>query len=109
VGLEQGTLSLVTTIEDLLGRKSRGTGLESREYGRKDPNRLSRDTHYPQRLALTSPTSGGHSVGIGHSRTEARELFFSLRQCGPTRGPLIHFVGTCPSYWAFWKNVDFTL
>jgi hypothetical protein len=34
VGLERGPLSLVSTIEELLGRKSSGFGLESREYCR---------------------------------------------------------------------------
>jgi hypothetical protein len=29
---------------------------------------------YPQKLALTSPTSGGRSVGIVFSRTKATEL-----------------------------------
>jgi hypothetical protein len=29
---------LVNTIEELLGRKSSGSGLESREYGRRDPS-----------------------------------------------------------------------
>jgi hypothetical protein len=38
VCLERGPLSLVN-IEELLGRKSRGSGLESREYGRRDPSR----------------------------------------------------------------------
>jgi hypothetical protein len=33
-------------------------------------------TLYPQKLALTSPTSGGRSVGIVHSQTQATE--FSL-------------------------------
>jgi hypothetical protein len=33
VGLERGPLSLVSTTEDLLGRKSSGFWLESREYG----------------------------------------------------------------------------
>jgi hypothetical protein len=33
-------------------------------------------TLYPQKLALTSPTGGGHSVGIVRSRTKATE--FSL-------------------------------
>jgi hypothetical protein len=32
VGLERGPLSLVTTTEELLGRKSSGFGLETREY-----------------------------------------------------------------------------
>ena len=31
---------------------------------------------YPQKLALTSPTGGGRSVGIVRSRTEATELVF---------------------------------
>jgi hypothetical protein len=39
VGLERGPLSLVSTTEELLGRKSRGSGLEYREYGRRDPPR----------------------------------------------------------------------
>jgi hypothetical protein len=33
VGLERGPPSLVSTTEELLGRKSNGSGLESREYG----------------------------------------------------------------------------
>jgi hypothetical protein len=39
VGLERGPLSLMSTIEELLGRKSRGSGLETREYGRWDVSR----------------------------------------------------------------------
>jgi hypothetical protein len=38
-GLERGRLSLVSTIEELLRRKSGGSSLESREYGRRDPSR----------------------------------------------------------------------
>jgi hypothetical protein len=33
VGLERGQLSLVSTIEELLERKSSGSGLEKRDYG----------------------------------------------------------------------------
>jgi hypothetical protein len=61
----------VSTTEELLGRKSSGTGLESRECGRRDPS------HYPRKLALTSPTSGGSSVGIVRLQTQAREFSFS--------------------------------
>jgi hypothetical protein len=32
---------------------------------------------YPQKLVLTSPTGGGHSVSIVSSRTKAREFSFS--------------------------------
>jgi hypothetical protein len=33
---------------------------------------------YPQKLALTSPTGGGRSVGIVRSRTKATEFIFFL-------------------------------
>jgi hypothetical protein len=39
VGLERGPLSLVSKTGDVLGRKSSGSGLESREYGRRGPSR----------------------------------------------------------------------
>jgi hypothetical protein len=39
MGLKRGPLSLVSTIEELLGRKRNGSGLEIREYGRGDPLR----------------------------------------------------------------------
>jgi hypothetical protein len=44
VGLEGGLLSLVGTTEELLERKSGGSGLENRDYGSKDPPRWLRDT-----------------------------------------------------------------
>jgi hypothetical protein len=76
VGLKRGPLNLVSTSKELLERKSSGFCLESREYGRRDPSRWSLDNLYPQKLALTTPTSGGRSVGIVPSRTKATE--FSL-------------------------------
>jgi hypothetical protein len=39
VDLERGPLSLMSTTEELLGRISSGSGLETLEYGRKDPSR----------------------------------------------------------------------
>jgi hypothetical protein len=39
VGPERGPLSLVSAIEELLGRKNSGSGQENREYGRRDPSR----------------------------------------------------------------------
>jgi hypothetical protein len=59
--LERGPLSLVSTTEKLLERKSSGSGLESRDYGLGDPSRSPRGTLCPQTLALTSLTSGGFS------------------------------------------------
>jgi hypothetical protein len=74
VGMEWGPLSLMSTTEELLARKSKSSGLNIREYGRRDPSRWPRGTLYPQKLALTSPTSGGRSVGIVRSRTQATEF-----------------------------------
>jgi hypothetical protein len=71
VGLQWGPLSLVSATEELLDRKSSGSGLEIRQYGCRDPSRGPRVNLYPQKLAGTSPTSGGRSVGIVHSRTQA--------------------------------------
>jgi hypothetical protein len=53
VGLERGPLSLVSKIEELLGRNTctSGSGLENREYGRGDPLRWSRNTLYQQKFA----------------------------------------------------------
>jgi hypothetical protein len=53
----------MSTIEELLGRKSRGSGLESREYGPMDPSRR-------------TPTGDGLPVGIVHSRTQATEFIY---------------------------------
>jgi hypothetical protein len=50
--------------------KSSVSCLENREYGRRDPSRCPLGTLYPQRLAITSPTIGGRSVGIVRSRTQ---------------------------------------
>jgi hypothetical protein len=66
VRLERGPLSLVRIIKELLKKKSGGSGLENRG----DPLRWPRDTIYPQKLVLTSPTSGGRSVGIVRLRTK---------------------------------------
>jgi hypothetical protein len=74
VGLERGPLSLTSTIEELLGRKSKGSGQEIREYCRRDPSCWPHGTIYPQKLAPTSPTSGGCSVGIIGLRTQATEF-----------------------------------
>jgi hypothetical protein len=78
VGLERGPLSLVSTFEVILERKSSGSGLESREYGHGDPLRWPRETLYLQKLALTSLTSGDRSKGIVRSLTKDTELILLL-------------------------------
>jgi hypothetical protein len=51
------------------------SSLEIRDYGRRGSTALTlRHPSIPQKLALTSPTSSGRSVGIVRSRTKATEL-----------------------------------
>jgi hypothetical protein len=76
VGLERGPFGLWSTTGELLEGKGGGCGLESWEYGRREPSRWQCDTLYPQKLELTSPTSGGRSVGIVRSRIQATEFLF---------------------------------
>jgi hypothetical protein len=78
VGVERGLLSLVSTIEELLGRKSSGSCLENGYYSRGDPSCWPSDTLYPQKLVPTKSTSGGRSVGIVSLWTQATEFFFYI-------------------------------
>jgi hypothetical protein len=54
LNLERGPLSLVSATEELLERKGSSSGLDSREYGRRDPSLWPCGTLYPQKLTLTS-------------------------------------------------------
>jgi hypothetical protein len=76
VGLERGTLSLLSTIEELLERKSSSFSLEIREYGHRDLSRWPHGTLFPQRLAQTLSKSSGRSVSIVCSSTQATEFSF---------------------------------
>jgi hypothetical protein len=74
VGLERGPLSLVSTIEELLDRKvaapvwkAENTAVGIRRADHVPPL-------YPQKLAITSPTSGGRSVGVVRLRTQTMEF-----------------------------------
>jgi hypothetical protein len=62
VGLERVPLSLVSTNEELLGRKCNGSSLETRDYGRRDPLRWPRGTLYPQKIG-TNFANKRHSLG----------------------------------------------
>jgi hypothetical protein len=70
----------VSTTEELLDRKvpapvykTENTAVGIRHADHVEPL-------YPLKLAITSPTSGGRSVGIVRSRTQTMEVFF---RCGP--------------------------
>jgi hypothetical protein len=70
VGLERGPLNLVRIIEELLERTVAVPVKKTEINGRGDSFRWPRDTLYVLKLALTSPTSGGRSVGIVCWRTK---------------------------------------
>jgi hypothetical protein len=75
VGLERGPLSLVSKIEELLEGKCSSSGIENRDYGcRGSVTLTTQHLSVRKKLALTSLTSGGHSVGIVRLWTEAMEL-----------------------------------
>jgi hypothetical protein len=69
----QGPHSLVSIIEELLERKSSGFSLKNKNtaVGIRHTDHVAL---YPQKLALTSPTSGGRSVTIVQSLTQATEF-----------------------------------
>jgi hypothetical protein len=87
VGLERGSLSLVSATEELLGSNSSGSGLERREYslGIRHADHVAPSIR--KKLALTSPKNGGRSVGIVRLWTEAMEFFFLsyMNLCGSAR------------------------
>jgi hypothetical protein len=68
----------VSTTEELLEKQSSGSGLENREYGRRDAPLLLYDTPFSSK---SWPTSGGRSVGIVCSRTQATEFVFFFFVC----------------------------
>jgi hypothetical protein len=78
VGLERSPLSLVSTTEVLLERISSGFCLETEITIVRVRRADYAKPLYLQKLELTSPTSGGRSVGIIRSLTKATEvlLFF---------------------------------
>jgi hypothetical protein len=76
VDLKRGPLSLVNTTEGLLERESSCWGLENQDCGRRESAALTATHPYPQKLPLTSPTSGDHSVGVVRSRTQTTEFVF---------------------------------
>jgi hypothetical protein len=73
VDLERGPLSLESTTDELLQRKSSGYCLENREYGRADPLRWLRYTTLSAKVGTNFVDS--RSVGIVRSWNQATELF----------------------------------
>jgi hypothetical protein len=71
VGLERGPLSIVCINEDLPEWKSSGFGSRKQRLIAVGIRCADHATLYPRKLALTSPTSGGRSIGIVRLRTKS--------------------------------------
>jgi hypothetical protein len=78
VGLERGPFSLVSTTEELLDRKvlARVWKTESTAVGIRHADHLAPSILI--KLAVTSPTIGGRSVGIVRSRTQTMEFLCTV-------------------------------
>jgi hypothetical protein len=75
LGLERGPLSLVGIIEELLEWKSSGSALENRDLTAVEIRCADHATpSIRKKLALTSPTSNGRSVGIVRLRTKSHRV-----------------------------------
>jgi hypothetical protein len=76
---------VMTLVRDEMNKSFRyrnmadySSGLENLEYDRGDLSHWPRNTLYPQKFALTSPTSDGHSAGMVRSRTKTTGLYVFL-------------------------------
>jgi hypothetical protein len=76
VSLERGPLRLVSTIKELLERKSSCSGLEIRDYGRRGSAALT--TLHPAKFVTSLRRSDCCSFGKVHSRTKSTELLIII-------------------------------
>jgi hypothetical protein len=72
-----------SSVKNITICNTRKAGLESREYDPRDSPRWPRGTLIPQKLTLTSPASGGRSVGIVRSRTNTSRAGLESREYDP--------------------------
>jgi hypothetical protein len=61
----------VSTTEELLGRKSSGSGLGNRDSRPEGSVALTTLTTLSAKVGTTSPRSGGRSIGIVRTRTKS--------------------------------------
>jgi hypothetical protein len=91
VGLERGPLSLVSTTEELLDRKVAAPvqKTENTAVGNRHADHVAPSIR--KKLAITSPTSGGRSIGIVRSRIQAMEfsLVFNGRKNSSSKHKII--------------------
>jgi hypothetical protein len=76
VGLEWGPLSLMSTTEELLDRKVAAPVYKTENMAVRIRHADHVAPSIRKMLEITSPTSGGRSVGIVRSRTQTMEFFW---------------------------------
>jgi hypothetical protein len=102
-------------LRSYFGRKGSCSGLEIREYGRRDPSRWPRSALYPRKLVLTSPTKGCRSShGVFFLSTRCRHTMHWTHRQARTHMLFIHFRGALPksrviSHWIKYTTIVVTL
>jgi hypothetical protein len=95
----------LTPLRSYLIEKYRLLSRKPTEYGRRDPSRWPRGTLYPHKLAITSPKSGGRSVGIVRSRTQTMEFsfFFFWSRALLEKLPVLQLHKNLPTFCGTWR------
>jgi hypothetical protein len=79
VGMERFVLCLVSAIEELLGKRNSGSSLETENTVVRIRHADNATPLYPQKLALTSPTSDGLSYSSLADRGHGVCALFNMR------------------------------
>jgi hypothetical protein len=78
VGLEWGPFSLVSTTEELLGRESSGSGLEIREYSRRNLSCWPRGANKRRSLGWYSSLADSNHKLLYHSEVSSTLAYYVI-------------------------------